>query len=640
MKNIERKRMTKRRKRAHALLNTYTIVIVAAVYYSNNVNAFTNSFMQTNLISYHGGPINNFNCNGCIKMKEVNDEDEAEREFFEDYKRYTEQKIAEVITGKSQSIEVSNRNYNQWKLLDWQMRCGLRYRAQRIGSRGRDNDTKSSSQHLWQQNFIQLSKERTRHSALCIVPGEDTGAWDTIQRFRFTCRDNRLYYFPPSINLFYPFTPTEALSSAASATGNLLQLMPSKIASCFEISFDRVVLIVSRDSLEIHPDVSAHKEKSVKRKDLEATKKKEVYDLIKNEEMKGRDRRIKRLLREKEEMISSGKSVPKEFDVELTELLEMKINNTDLNSNEDYPDEENDMHSFVENSNSKIHSSPCLLCLAPDQNSSERVKSLRQILANEMFGCYDRPSGIFKNGAILNLDFSLDENIPGNFSPFPSIKNEPVMIIGQFRSALKASQIGQIIDDEVKRSGSIGFNVQDLHFISNDDKETKSKKDKKSENDPTIARKTFGVDAKVSLVNIEEEIDLEALDDPSENDELNFDEIFSSLLEIAEAEAKQALMIWSREEREQLGIDEELHLDFLDESIEDWNEGATITIGRAQFFIGDKRDYTGMPATNPMDRKRELGNDFMSGATRRKGARHGALRWNDGDYGQKDGDLA
>ena len=71
-----------------------------------------------------------------------------------------------------------------------------------------------------------------------------------------------------------------------------------------------------------------------------------------------------------------------------------------------------------------------------------------------------------------------------------------------------------------------------LRLFSNKDKVPtinqilRRRKDKKSESDPTIARKTFGVDAKVSLVNIEEEIDLEALDDPSENDELNFDEIF------------------------------------------------------------------------------------------------------------------
>jgi len=47
-----------------------------------------------------------------------------------------------------------------------------------------------------------------------------------------------------------------------------------------------------------------------------------------------------------------------------------------------------------------------------------------------------------------------------------------------------------------------------------------------------------------------------------------------------------------------------------------------------------------MPAANPMDRKRTLGEDFKSGATRRKGARHGALRWSDGDFGTKGEDEA
>ena len=84
-------------------------------------------------------------------------------------------------------------------------------------------------------------------------------------------------------------------------------------------------------------------------------------------------------------------------------------------------------------------------------------------------------------------------------------------------------------------------------------------------------------------------------------------------------------------------------------NIEDWlsdddddgyDEGATVVIGRTQFFMGEMRQYTGMPASSTIDGKDKKIGESVSGSARRRGAVHRqGDRWNDGDFGVKEKDL-
>lgn len=76
-------------------------------------------------------------------------------------------------------------------------------------------------------------------------------------------------------------------------------------------------------------------------------------------------------------------------------------------------------------------------------------------------------------------------------------------------------------------------------------------------------------------------------------------------------------------------------LDWLSED-DDYDEGATVVIGRTQFFMGDMRQYTGMPASSTIDGKDKKFGENVSGSARRRGAVHRqGDRWNDGDFGSK-----
>lgn len=77
------------------------------------------------------------------------------------------------------------------------------------------------------------------------------------------------------------------------------------------------------------------------------------------------------------------------------------------------------------------------------------------------------------------------------------------------------------------------------------------------------------------------------------------------------------------------------------EEDEDLDDGATIIIGRTQYFMGEMRQYTGMPAASTMDGKdRVMEDSGVSGSARRRGAVHRqGDRWQEGDYGRKEKDY-
>eukprot|EP00816_Leptocylindrus_hargravesii_P005025 CAMPEP_0196807260 /NCGR_PEP_ID=MMETSP1362-20130617/7221_1 /TAXON_ID=163516 /ORGANISM="Leptocylindrus danicus, Strain CCMP1856" /LENGTH=583 /DNA_ID=CAMNT_0042181101 /DNA_START=229 /DNA_END=1980 /DNA_ORIENTATION=+ len=566
------------------------------------------------------------------------DEDDAEQIFFQDYLSYVDQKVADML--RQRDVNEMMDDYNKWQLSDWQMSCGSRYRIQR--NRFSSTEPSKSSPAAWRKYQRRIAAQTTSNSALCIVPPEESQAWDSLQRFRFLCKDSRLYYFPPCITLFHPFAPPKGLASAAAATANLLQLMPSSTVSCFQLKLDRLVILVKAKNVLLDEEMEVEDDTKWD-KNLDDIKQEYIDNLIRSEEIRGKVRRKNRLTKEMEMCIEAGKEVPEEILEELGELLSAEENDWEDAGDEDEEDE------IAETTNAgkddelaidqeKLRRSPCKLCLALDVESAEKVRTLRKVFADEMFGCYDKEESAENNVLGLSLDLDIDSNIPQDIKN-GIVSHEPLVKLGSFQSVSQALQMARLIEDDLK-STPLTFEVDDLHFISNGE-EKRKKEDKNPDHAvQTAVNIPFGVDAKVTLVNLLEEEDL-ALEDDESYDELDFDGIFQSLLGVAEAEAKKALAIWSREEQiilDELG--EELDpFSLLDETVEDWNEGAAITIGRTQFFLGEKREYHGMPAVNPMDRKdMAKGQTFKSGATRRKGARHGALRWNDGDYGSKASD--
>ena len=115
---------------------------------------------------------------------------------------------------------------------------------------------------------------------------------------------------------------------------------------------------------------------------------------------------------------------------------------------------------------------------------------------------------------------------------------------------------------------------------------------------------------------------------------INVDELLQAKEREAKLEAREMM-----KEAVNLSYDATVDDEEIPEVEEDWNEGATIVIGRTQFFLGSMREYVGMPASNPMDAKDRVLGQGLSGAARRKPAVHRTGdRWISGDYGSKESD--
>jgi len=81
--------------------------------------------------------------------------------------------------------------------------------------------------------------------------------------------------------------------------------------------------------------------------------------------------------------------------------------------------------------------------------------------------------------------------------------------------------------------------------------------------------------------------------------------------------------------------DIEAWLDDDDSDVDD--DGATVVIGRAQFFMGAMREFVGMPASSAIDSKNRIMSGGANALSRRKGAVHRATHesWDEGDYGKR-----
>jgi len=148
-----------------------------------------------------------------------------------------------------------------------------------------------------------------------------------------------------------------------------------------------------------------------------------------------------------------------------------------------------------------------------------------------------------------------------------------------------------------------------------------------------MSRDEYGCDAMVMLAG--EEWQLQSKEDYAEQQNL-MDLVMS---EAGEEGGASLMKDGSDDDTTKHDVDKTLPSDV--ESLlsddEDWDEGATIVIGRTQFYMGEMRQYIGMPASSTIDGKSIILGNESSASARRRGAVHRKARyWGDGDFGQKE----
>ena len=365
-------------------------------------------------------------------------------------------------------------------------------------------------------------------------------------------------------------------------------------------------------------------------------------------------------------------------------------NNNNNNNNNDGIEENNNLTEDVNyekggsissssSSSSSSYNGPCVVYLSPNESSTKQLIALRSLLCTQLYSEYDpySPSSTVSSssGSGSNVERLPQENRSKQ-------QYRPLLPIGRFATVAEAVKVARVMQ---KSWEQLCFNVTDLQFISRhykegggnrrvgDDTDDSSSRSRVSvsassssssgEVDDASRRGVYGCDVMISLRGEEPEeaimeddaslsMIMDDVDDDSDDTNngqkrpINYNEIFS----LAEREYQRMVAHENNSYSSAINDSDNSMKDattaaptsieaWLDDDDEDviQDKGATVVIGRAQFFMGAMREFIGMPASSAIDSKdRIVGSGGVSANSRRKGSVHRmAESWNPGDYGNR-----
>mmetsp|Transcript_30108 Transcript_30108/g.62538 ORF Transcript_30108/g.62538 Transcript_30108/m.62538 type:complete len:723 (-) Transcript_30108:100-2268(-) len=417
--------------------------------------------------------------------------------------------------------------------------------------------------------------------------------------------------------------------------------------------------------------------------------------LIEKEETKGKERKIER---EKKRAVKAARAAGKScVRNEGSNIEDMPVTEEDKDDEGDEDDED------VEKKRNS-YNGPCVIYLSPSDESRISLEYFRETLCDELFPMYDEfspsssvspyPEQLPRKAIMSKTKSSQDSN----FRPLL-----PIGRFATVGEAVKIAKVLQKVwepltfnvtdvqfisrEDEgavMLNTAGVGFgNVpgkMDPSFWDIPEVRHRTKHGTLSSSNESTQRMAltssgevedvskqgvYGCDAMVMLLGeepeeelMDEESSLSMLMDDEGGEEdgagpvdhtrqkgkINYDEIFST----AEGEY-QRLQALEESPFAVVGEEELMVSESDKKGIEDWlddddgllyDEGATVVVGRTQFFMGAMREYVGMPASSTIDAKDRIMGGGISAVARRKGSvSRNSDSWEAGDYGKKESDF-
>jgi len=545
-------------------------------------------------------------------------------------------------------------------------------------------------------NYIQ----GTMDSALCIIPPDD--AWDNIQRARHFARDPSFYRWPPAIRLFHPFVARSELTEVATAIAEVIEkyeleafeitfksllIVPHfedleeheealrELPKQAQMEEDKLTEDEARVQALILDEEAKGKKKLAKRKAKEQGQgmRKEnpapESDEAKNENsapQKQKGSSPQQLLKEQRKSLGefNGPCVlclePDEDSKihiqAFREILRKKLFDqydpfspsstvTDTSTlQRGLPERVLNQHGFQKIGSGKTSNKKSkqgvtfkpMISLGRFSTVSKAVdvaRKLQQVWEPLTFQVNDLHliSTVEESLTISNDPFAEnDQDLPGDPTmddPYCFQTDEfgnPMMHENREHS-LRKFHGSDGTDSVFSTKGEYGCDA--MIMLSGEESQLLKKKVVFDEEEAATDEDDVDEDAKLEA----ESFYLEKEDE---------DRIMELLLSPAALPGGQVSKTSGRPKSYNRDDEEEDYLQhWLGEDDDDVDDGATIIIDRTQFFMGEMRHYTGMPASSTMDGKdRSLGK--VSGSARRRGAVHRqGDRWREGDFGQKEKDY-
>ena len=453
----------------------------------------------------------------------------------------------------------------------------------------------------------------------------------------------------------------------------------SNILQPFDVTMDSILILPHYEILESRIDGLDHRSQQEtlgpSAQEVEEMRRiKEGKALVEEQERMGaerkKDRDRKRALKQRKKDLESGKQPTNELE---------SNDSTEEDSNQSNPKK-------------KDYDGPCVLYLSPDEESRIKLEALREELRDNLFSSFDAFSvsaSVTPEPQLLPRKRSARKFRPllplGRFQSVQEAMDVAKVLQRAWEPlSFTVTDIQFVSKEDDRASGElsssgIGFgNVENFNDIpevmhrrkhgtlqSTGDYTNRMALTTSGEEDDISQKGMYGCDAMVMMWGeepVEEYMDEEAtlsmmVGDSAEDDDINLEDwIEDDETPIYGKIDYDEVFATAEREYQRMKAHEDLSAEsFLDNvptvdsdearSIEAWldeddlneqDEGATIVVGRAQFFFGAMRDFVGMPASSALDGKDRIMKQGVNAVTRRKGAvKRVAESWDPGDYGRR-----
>ncbi|KAL7535456.1 hypothetical protein ACHAXR_006508 [Thalassiosira sp. AJA248-18] len=376
--------------------------------------------------------------------------------------------------------------------------------------------TKSKPKQPQQQKHHYKS---TMSTALCIVPPDN--AWDTIQRARHLARDTTFYKWPPAIRLFHPFAPKNDIPSlvgllaewiedeggdngdggdcdgggestvqlnvedsmllsdedilkqpttSTTSTTSPTSTSSSSYLESFSVTLDSIQILPHMEVLDAR--IEALEERMPQRtlgstvEEREYQKRKaEGLKLIEEEERRGLERKLERDRKRRLKKRQQNDGVVDDGGGDDDE------NENNVNGKNDEDSTATTQSNNNKNKNKNNYNGPCVIYLAPNDESRQRLENLRERLRMELFPMYNAFS---PSSSVSPYPEQLPRKVTKQASRVEGEDDEkkeasskklfrPLLPIARFPTVDAAIKIAKVLQ---QTWDPLTFNVTDIQFVS------------------------------------------------------------------------------------------------------------------------------------------------------------------------------
>lgn len=340
---------------------------------------------------------------------------------------------------------------------------------------GSDRDTNNDDTVASRNSISKRSRDMSSsfQTALCIVPPEHK--WDTIQRARHFAEDKTYRQWPPAIRLFHPFCERDKLTDFALDVAKIVEaynVEPFKITlnrwTVMPLPDTLQSLLQEQEKGNISTDDSGFENGATYKDDPHYKK---TQALIASEERKGRVRKRIRdqRLQERQRAKAIATAAARANNTQVLQEQQEDPNVAAMIDREDSESRQSESETIQPRTTFDEFNGPSMIAIEPDEESSQKLIQLRELIKSELLEQYG-PNSV--SDSTWDTSLALLEEEDAEVSPEVLEEYLDEIMMTSFRPLVPIGAyptVDAALATARKLKGfwdPLSFTVTDLHFIS------------------------------------------------------------------------------------------------------------------------------------------------------------------------------